>query len=392
MSRTTRQILLAITALLMLSMLLAFLSMPAITRDANRPRELADLTKWLADHPADWLAASALSALALDGDAPNRLQLWRRSYAHARRLAPGRLNGATAFVRGGLFHWYELGDADRVEILNVAAPMLRDPTFFNQMHKPLWELTRNLDYLKRNAPPTDDALVKLREIAVTNGLFADYRALRTALARRKLAAFEADRDHLTAEELIRILPSPLTRDDEPLARRVLDQLQRRPIDASNAAGLHEGGAELAEYAIRNNLRPLDGLEVLVETRQVPAVTRARLAEALGRSRDARAIAASEPGRPAPGEWQGTCGRDVCNRAAATLSADKMITLDVATVQSDEIPPYLEIYIDDERVAEGPVEESRRFTMPVKSPGPHRVEVRLANPLTRNRIQRRIRLS
>jgi hypothetical protein len=392
MSRLRRQILLAVTALVMLAMLLACAAMPANLRDPNRPSEVGELTRWLADHPADWQAASALSMRALDADAPNRRQLWQRSHAHAQRLAPGRLNGPTSFVRGGLFHWYELGEADRAEILEVAAPMLRDPTFFTNMHKPLWELTRDLDYLRRNAPATDDAIVRLREIAVMNGLFADYRALRDALARQRLAEFEAERDRLTAVELIRLLPSPLTREDEPLVRGVLDQLQRRPLDASSAVSVHERGADLADFAIRNNLRPLEGLEVLVETREVPVATRARLAAALGRTKDARAIAAVEPRQTASTQWEGTCGRDVCYSALATIAADRAITIDVAVVQNDEVPPYVEIYVDDERAAEGPVEDTRRFMMPVRSPGQHRVEVRLANPLTRNRIQRRIRLS
>ncbi len=393
MTRTTRQIMLGITAALMLTLLIAFLATPAIARDPVRPREVNELARWLADHPADWLAASGLSARALDSTLPARHALWRRSYEHAQRLAPRRLNGTSAFVRGGLFHWYELEAADRKEILAVAAPMLRDPKIFTEMHKPLWELTRDLGYLRRNAPDTENAIVVLRDLAATNGLFDDYRELRTALSRHRMKTFESGKERLTAVELIRLIPSPITRDEEPLVRRVLDQLQRRPLDASNAASVHQAGSDLAEYAIRHRLGPLDGLEVLVETREVPAASRARLAEALGRTTDAKRIAVLESRQPSTERWSGTCGRnEVCYSATATIPADRQITLDVAVVQTDEIPAYIEIYVDDERMAEGPVVETRRFAVPVRTAGAHRVEVRIANPHTRNQIQRRIRLS
>jgi hypothetical protein len=174
---------------------------------------------------------------------------------------------------------------------------------------------------------------------------------------------------------------------------VLAQLQRRPLDSLSAPSVAERAADLAEFAVRHHLTPLDGLDVLVETREVTGATRARLASALGRHEEAALITAREPSRPETARWTGTCGgNDVCRAASATIAASTEITLDVAVVQSDEIPPYVEIYVDDERLAEGPIDGARRFTMPVRAAGPHRVEVRLINPQTRNRFQRRIRLS
>ena len=393
MTRGSRQIVFTVIASVAAVMLIVFLSTPAIARDAIRPAELNGLARWLADHPADWLAAARLSAGALDTSVTARRELWRRSYAHAVRLAPGRSNGAAAFVRGGLFHWYELGAGDRSEVLRVAAPMLRDPQFFNQMHKPLWDLTRDLAYLRRNAPGTEHAIAVMRDIAVTNGLFADYRALRAALKAHRVRKFEAARERLTAAELISFVPSPVTRDDEALVRRVLDQLQRRPLDTSVVAGVHEQGAALAEFAMRHNLRPLEGLEVLIDTREVPASTRARLAEALGRMDEAKVIAARDAGPRDSSRWRGTCAtNEVCRAATATIRAAREITIGVAVVQSDEVPPYVEIYVDDARMAEGPVTDARRFKVPVRAGGDHHVEVRIANPTTRNRIQRRVRLS
>src|SRR5687768_17362537 len=127
MTRTSRQILLGVTTGLTLALLIVFLAKPAIARDADRPREIGALARWLADHPADWLAASLIADRALDATTPRRSELWRAAYAHALRLAPHRPNPGAAFVRGGLFHWYELSAADRKEVLRVAAPMLRDP-------------------------------------------------------------------------------------------------------------------------------------------------------------------------------------------------------------------------------------------------------------------------
>ncbi|HYR29196.1 MAG TPA: hypothetical protein VEU30_12070, partial [Thermoanaerobaculia bacterium] len=76
--------------------------------------------------------------------------------------------------------------------------------------------------------------------------------------------------------------------------------------------------------------------------------------------------------------------------SATATLVGPIALTIENVQSDEVPPYVEIDVDDALVHEGAVENARQFTL--ADGGRHRVEVRLANPRTRNRDQRRVRLS
>lgn len=419
MSRTARRLYLGFTAVLMAAVLVAFVLNRDIARDERRPDDFDALARWVADHPADWLAVSLIADRSLDAGVPRRLELWRASYAHASRLAPLRPNPAAAFTRGGLFHWYELGAEDRAAVLRAAAPLLRDPATFARMHRPLWELTRDLAYLRRHAPDSERALLALRDIAVTNGRFDDYRELRAALVRRRLRTFEEKRAALTPPELIALLPRRITSAYDPLVRRVLEELQRRPLDAASAARARSGAEELIAYALRHRIRPLDGLEAIIETPSIRAPIRARLAIALGRDGQAAAIelasatgggdwtpyflerAAFEAARgdaataalyrrratgTEPAQWSGTCGRnEVCR--TATRVVDAPLALTVQNAQSDEVPPYVELYVDDMLVAEGPVEESRRFTV---SPG--RVELRVVNPWTRNRFQRRVRLS
>ena len=176
MTPRARRINLAVTAVLMTAFLVTFLT--GDTRDPVRPADLGGLANWMAEHPADYLAASMIADQALDSEVPKRFELWRAAYAHATRLAPMRPNPAAAFTRGGLFHWYELGPSDRAAVLKAAAPLLRDESTFGRMHRPLWELTGDFAYLRRNAPDSERALVALRDIAVTNGRFDDYREVR----------------------------------------------------------------------------------------------------------------------------------------------------------------------------------------------------------------------
>lgn len=419
MTRTARRIFLCVVAGLMSGFLVAFLMNRHLARDERRPQELDALADWVADHPADWLAVSLIADQALDANVPRRFELWRASYAHASRLSPLRPNPAAAFTRSGLFHWYELGPADREAVLRAAAPLLRDPDTFHRMYRPLWELTRDLAWLRRNAPDDERALLVLREIAVTNGRFEDYRALRGALERKRLELFQAQRATLSPPELMHLLPQRITKAHEPLVRGVLEELERRPLDASNAAGTGGIAEELIAFALRHGIRPLEGLEAIIETPTIRPSVRARLAIALGRDRQAafielssatqnaewaryfleraafeeargdRRLAAFYRGRAAldePAQWTGLCGgNEVCR--TATRVADRPLTIAVQNTQSDEVPPYVEIYDDDALVAEGAVEESRSFIA-----GPGRIEIHLVNPLTRNRFQRRVRLS
>ena len=393
MTRTQRQVLLSFSAGVFVVFLGAFLVTPAARRGAVRPDSIEELAAYASNHPADWLAFGAIADRALETALPGRRELWRASYEHSLRLAPNRQNAAAAFVRGGLFHWYELGAPDRREVLRIAAPMLRETRFFMSMHRPFWELTRDLDYLRRNAPRAEEPLMALRDLAATNGLFEHYRALRTDVNRVRAEKLVRSAGVLDARELILLLPNPITRADEPVVRRVLEALKRRPLDAFTAAGVHERASELAEFAIRHGIGPLDGLDVLVETRDVPVAKRIRLARALGREDSVKLLAAQNSTGPPAGTWVGTCGTtDLCTAVTATIETADAIRLRMDVVQTDEVNPYVEIYVDDERVAEGPVDRSRTFVLPVRKAGPHHVEIRLANPQTRNRVQRRLRLS
>lgn len=428
MTHTTRRLLLGLTMAIMAIFLIAFAANRDLVRDAARPEELDALARYVAEHPADWLAVSAMSDKALDADLPRRHDLWRAAYAHASTLAPRRPNPAASFVRGGLFHWYELGPADRNRVLAAAAPLLRDPQTFRRMHRSLWQLTGDLDYLRKNAPANEPALRWLSDVAAMNGRFDDYRELRAELEQRRRATFEAQHASLTPPQIVAMLPPRPTTGDVPLVRRMLEELQRRPLDPPGAASEPRRANDLISFALRHGLRPLEGLEAVLETPKVPHATRARLAVALGRDQQASAIelagsrndaqwaqyyserAAFEAARgdqamaalyvrrasiaagesTAKQQWTGTCGKnEVCHRPVTTIVQGPLV-LNVQNAQSDEIPPYVEIYVNDTLAAEGPIENARAFAL--NAAPKQTVEVRLVNPYTRNRIQRRVRLS
>ncbi|HVT45986.1 MAG TPA: glycosyltransferase family 4 protein [Thermoanaerobaculia bacterium] len=94
----------------------------------------------------------------------------------------------------------------------------------------------------------------------------------------------------------------------------------------------------------------------------------------------------------PERWKGLCGAEICSRSAdATLYLESPGTLPIAvrTVATDDVNPWLEIYVDDRLAAEGEVAQSRRFEIEIAAKGARRIELRLANPMTRNRERRRI---
>ncbi len=459
MRRSARQTLLIAIAVLFAATLALFLANPGIANDPRPPEDLPGQAAWIREHPADWFVASAITEGALDASLPRRRVLWRASYDLARHLAPRRRNPPAAFVRGGLFHWYELDDDERKLVLREAAPLLRDPKIFADLHGALWQLTRDFSYLRRNGPDTIDALESLRVLALTHGQFAEYRQMRDAVQRKRLALFEARKSSIPAQELLSLLPRKLTASDEPLIRALLQELEQRsyaPGDFGNPM------PAVIDYAITHALRPLDALAPFVETPQVlPPATRARLALALGKADAATAIdlgsvttspewipyfleralfearrrnaaaadlhlrrasmagidervlataeviASSLGNTPAaaqyrtqlatrmeqPAEWKNTCGtNELCDFANTTVYVtDDAIRIDAEVVQTDQNAPYIEIYVDDERAAEGDVRDERRFVIPATK-GAHQVEVRLVNSRMGNGTQRRVRLS
>jgi hypothetical protein len=457
MSRTTRQIFLMITVLLFGTMFIAAISNLHVLRDPRPPRDIEGMATWLARHPADWITASALSDAALDSMFPRRFELWRKAHELGAHLAPLRPNATVAFVRGGLFHWYELSEADRAAVLAEAAPLLRDPAIFSDLHAPLWRLTRDFAYLRSNAPPTLDAVDQLRTLAAKYGQFAEYRELRAALQRKRLEIFQQQHATMSLEAMLRLLPRAPDVGDEPLLRAVLEELQRRSFAVSELRGLEP----LVLYALRHDLRPLDGLAPLVRIRDaMPAPARARLALALNESSAASAIelggavvgapewtayhaeralfearrgdrggtlaqlnkamipkptlAALAAGKEAmtllgdtdaaasyraqlaawnERRWRNACGGvELCDWVTMDVyTAGGRVPVTLAPSQTDQTPPYVEIYVDDRLVLEGEVRDMRTFDVPVPD-GVHEIEIRLANERTRNGVQRRVRLS
>jgi hypothetical protein len=423
MTRGARQWTLSTTVAVSTLLCILFLT-GGLSGDPERPDDVQPLARWVAERPADWLAASALSDRSLDSDLPRRRELWLAAYAHAEQLAPRRPNTAAGFVRGGLFHWNELAPNERKAVLDVAATLMNEPRVFEQMHPSLWQLTRDFAYLRRVAPGTVDALGALQQLAVTNGLFAEYREVGAAARSARLKEFEQRRRELPIQDMLMFLPPRLTTEDLPLLRAILDEMHARAFDPQLAPGRLD---EIAVFAIEHELQPLAALSPFVEpSPALRDVTRARLALALGdRSAAGRielttavagakewipyyreraayeakqgndALAATYRDRATflarvdTGTWTGRCGEELCTSAYREHEGPLAVALSVT--QTDEVPLYVEVYADDALVAEGEVRDERTFSVDAGS-GPHRIEVRLVNPRTRNGIQRRARLS
>jgi hypothetical protein len=463
MTRHRRQIVIVLVATGAALLLAYFLTHPDVARDPVVPKDLNALAHWVSTHPADVIAASALSDAALDSNLPRRRELWRASFEHASHLSPLRPNAPAGFVRAGLFHWYELDDADRKRVLEVAAPLMKRSRFFERMYLPIWSLTHDFAYLRRASPNTINALETLRTLAVVRGLFPQYRELRETIRRRRVEELQKARaTSAHPGELLDFAPQMLDAGDAPLAQAILDEMNRKPFAPEQ---IHYRLDPIVTLALDHQLGPLTGLEPLLETRgALRDVTRARTALALdkpalasrveistevpaaaewtpyhleralyeARKGDAAASAAqlreaqhagltpsvasaklevatlvrnpalAEEARAelatltaTPPAWTNLCGRDeLCSTAfterfAATGDETMSITLTVS--QSDETPPYVEVYVNDFLIAESEVRGSRTFTF---NPGAglQRIELRLVNRSTRNGVQRRLRLS
>jgi len=349
----------------------------------------------IARHPADWRAASALAEAALDLREGDRVEVWRAAYRHGSLLAPDRPEPRNSFARAAFFHWPELDPRDQHNALAAFTPLLRDPATFARMAKPLYELTGDLPMLVAVHPSDAFAIGTLISLAVPNGFFADYRNLRGELQRRRAADFAELRQSATPEELIEHLPDPPYRaDSEPLIAALLDELHRRPLteDPHRPAIIDA----LVDYALRHDAGPLDGLEIITRKPAAASVaTRARLARTLGLTDLALQIdkeADPRVEKPNEAEWQGLCQKDICNRGWRTIEAGHGIALSIETVQTDGVPAYVEIYLDDVLRAEGEVGAKRDFVVPAGNEGVHRIEVVLANPMTRNRFPRRVHVA
>lgn len=436
--------------------LAAILLWPSLLDAPSPPEDVPALAAWVAEHPADWQSARALSERALDSDVPQRIELWKAAYEHAQRLAPLRTQAQTAFVRGGLFHWQELSPADRQAVLAAAAPLLRDPATFTQLHRSLWTLTRDFGYLRNAAPDTPAALGQLRDLALAYGRFDDYRDLRNQVRNRTLEVVQSTASTAAVPTLLALVPRSADRADAPVLGAILDAVGHHPLDLRPDGHI----ISLLTATLDLGIEPPDRFAALLDATWIDAALRARLALALGneqaatrlelasggptvpgwnayfserarheaqqgdREGAARALklATFKQGEPAssaltaeiygmlgdetqaasfakrvadaagPEAWAGLCGTDICGSATSfDVFGNTPRTLQLEAVQTDEIPPYVEIFVDDALVAEGAIETRRSFILAAE-PGIRELEVRLVNPKTRSGIQRRIRLS
>jgi hypothetical protein len=396
--------------------------------DDVAPRELPALAGWLAAHPADFVAASAVAEQALDSAARERFELWREAHAHAAALAPQRDQARNAFARSGLFHWYELPPRDRRDVLRNTQPLLREPAQFRTLAQPLFQLTHDFDFLRRNRPADLESIEILSNVAATNGLFAQYRAMRSEDVAERLRTFQSTRKSATPNELLALVPPLFDRNYEPLVRGVLDELHRRPLDGQppNPGTIDH----IVEYAMRHNVGTLSGIDAVVA---IPGAasdfTRARLALHNGDVQqaasiqlastitepaawadyyDARAAAAATAGEKALASayasrawlghtdrqrWRGLCGEMLCTRAVAEALTTEPRTLSLAMREApnatEPLPAYVEIYVDDARVAEGEVRSAATFSAGGIGAGAHAVAIRIANPFTPQARQRRL---
>jgi hypothetical protein len=387
---------LVVAAIVMLTAATWFLVDPPAFGNVPPPGDARVLAMRIARNPTDWPAASALTEVALDTKLDTRVQLWRAAYEHASLLAPERTDPPTAFARAAFFHWWELSKDDQRDALTAFARLMRDPIVFARMEQPIFELTGDLSYLRQSGPQTENTVASLMNMALASGRFDDYRALRADLQQKRLDELRARIDTDTPEELVNSFPTPPYHEaDEPMIKALLEELHQRPLSsAPNRGGFYDG---LIDYAIRHDLGPLDGLEVITRSQGVATTgTQIRLAKALGLKVRAYQLemSSNDPRRVATNDhdWQGLCGSDICGRAWRTIDASHGIALNLQTLETDAVRPYVEIYVDDHLRAERDLGPKQDIVVPVGNPGEHRIEVVLANPTTRKLTSRRIRVA
>lgn len=392
--RGTRLFLLIVAVAMAGSALLFFLRRPEIG-SPPLPSGVTALASRVGRHPTDWEAATLLTEVSLDSPSDKRVQLWRTAYDHASRLAPDRPGPASSFARAAFFHWQELSPNDKQDALNAYAPLLADEARFARMAQPLFELTGDLSMLERARPRTEYATGILISLALRNGLFDDYRKLRADLQRERLDDFARRAHRDSPADLIARFPDPPYRaDSEPLIAALLGELHRRPLD--EVPGKPTIIDALVDYALRHNLEPLDGLEMITHRQGAASDdTRIRLARKLGENNVAAQIelGSADPRRVpvVESDWQGLCGNDVCYRGWRNIEANHAVSVKIETAETDNVPAYAEVYVDDVLRGEGEVGARRDFIVPIGNPGTHRVEVVLANPTTRNGGVRRLHI-
>jgi len=416
-------------AILAGAMVLSFIAGATWRPESKQPDDAKTLAAWMDSHPSDWNGAAALTEAALDSDLPSRFELWTAAHKHAEMLAPRRENARTSFIRSGFFHWYELDDKQKLAVLNTATPLLRDAQNFRLMAPSIWRLTRDFNFLRRAAGNDYTSSAILRDIASTNGLFAEYRTLRDeALHERTSELIEKMRTDPTLDPTSYV-PNDCITDDQPLLEAILEYEHDHPIDKHPADSA--GAERLIDYAIRHNLQPLDGIAFLAhDAGSVAPPFRARLAVALGDIKLANIIETStgadqtqpwadyyaeratyemahgdrdltmayihraNASRSERLNWMGRCGEDICTSARKEIVFDQPRTsysIALASATTEDVAPYVEIYVDEARIAEGVLATEQTFTTEPLTAGVHRIVVRVMNPFTRNLGQRKVRI-
>ncbi|HEX7192489.1 MAG TPA: hypothetical protein VF381_13055 [Thermoanaerobaculia bacterium] len=427
-----KSVYLLILAAASLASLLLFAIVRPHLPPSTPPNDLAGAARWLASHPADYLAADVVTDHALDfnsGGDRHRFEIWRASHELAVQLAPWRNGPRMALVRSGLEHWYELPARDRIDVLRSAEPLMHDPEIFRRVAQPLFELTGNFGYIRRNAPRDPSARDQLSRIAAMNGLFTDYRSLRTEAATARLRRFSQIRSSASQADLIELLPDHFDADDETLLRSILDELSRHPLDAppSRPALVDR----VVDYALRHRIEPLNGLEALVDlpgAASEPA--RARVALHLGDPDRASRIEISAPqndpaawadyfderaaftrthgdaglarvydakaflGHQAREKWVGLCSdKTICTNGSRELLVARPHpqALTLVSEHEESVPAYVEILLDERRVAEGEIAKNRAFDLGTTAVGSHPIEIRVVNPFTPQAREHRVRI-
>jgi hypothetical protein len=268
---------------------IAFVAIRPAPARGPLPADPRALAARVAAHPADWVAASALTEKALDAPMRDARGLWHASGELAISLAPALPEPRASMARSAFFHWNEMSEPERRAVLEAYAPVLRDPLTFSRTMNDIYALTGDLDYLRRAAPQTIGDTRALASLAATYGRFDVYRALR-------------------------------------------EEIERQPHEVRNPPPHGRDG------------------------------------------------------------WSGLCSDDVCFSAWREVDAGRSVTVTVTAAITDDVRPYVEIYVDGARRAEGAVNGEQTFTALIDTAGRHDIEVRLANPITRNSAQRRIHIT
>jgi hypothetical protein len=194
-------------------------------------------------------------------------------------------------------------------------------------------------------------------------------------------------------------PSPLR---DPTRARVALALDRASVASRIEVTSDRSGADWRTYylerarfeGIRGNPDQANAYlsRAAAESVSIPVLAAAADVAGALRREEARQRFLRELAKARP-EWDGLCGSELCTTARRYewAAVPKSVAITATRTQSDEIAPYLEIFVDGFRLAQGEVTESRTFTLHLPA-GAHAVEVRLVNTHMRNGVQRRVRLS